>query len=44
MTGNEEFEVGSFGDGAGNQIRVGVEEVVRQVQGFHIPQEDGSEF
>ncbi|KAH9548776.1 hypothetical protein CY35_11G105500 [Sphagnum magellanicum] len=42
VSGTDEFEVGSFGNGDVKQIRVGVDEVVRKVEGFHIAQENGS--
>jgi hypothetical protein len=42
VSGTEEFEVGSFGNSDVSQIRVGVDEVVRKVEGFHIAQENGS--
>jgi serine-threonine kinase receptor-associated protein len=43
VSGTEEFEVGSFGNSDVSQIRVGVDEVVRKVEGFHITQENGSD-
>jgi WD40 repeat protein len=43
VSGTEEFEVGSFGNSDVSQIRVGVDEVVRKVEGFHITQDNGSD-
>lgn len=44
VNGHEEVEVGGFAEGAGNQIKVRVDEVARKVQGFHIAQEDGPQY
>lgn len=45
MNGSQEAEVGGLAEAAaGNQIKVRVDEVARKVQGFHIAQEDGSQF
>jgi hypothetical protein len=38
VSGTDEFEVGSFGNGDVMQITLGVDEVVRKVEGFHIAQ------
>jgi serine-threonine kinase receptor-associated protein len=46
VNGHEEVEVGGgYAEGAAaNQIKVRVDEVARKVQGFHIAQEDGSQY